>query len=578
ADLLVQTPGVSFSRNGGIGSNTSLRIRGAEADQTVVVIDGVKLNDPSSPGGGFNFGNLLLGDVSRIEVLRGAQSTLWGSQAIGGVVNLVTAEPTEPFQGSLEVEGGSRETAYLRAGVGGASDRVVWRLAGGRFQTGGFSAFVRGTEDDGYQNTGLSARARFLLTDVLSLDLRAVRSEGRLEFDGFPPPRFAFADTREVGRTTEFVGYAGLNLDLLDGRFRNRLAYGHTETRRNNVNPDQANTTVTFAATGENRRLEYQGVFAVRDELIATFGAETETSEFRTASPTASRPNPPVASAEVGIDAVYGQLQAEVAPGLTLTGGLRRDEHEVFGGATLGQLAAAWSLNGGSSVLRASFGQGFKAPTLFQLYSLFGNLALEPEQADSYDAGVEQRLLKGRVTVSATYFARRTEQQINFVSCAAGAVDPLCFNAGSRRSGFFQNLSQTRAQGVELQGQAELGRLGLSANYSWTDAENDSPGSDRGRRLPRRPEHQANLGATWTFASGASSTVAVRHAGESFDNASNSIRLKGYTLVDVRAAYPIGERAEVYARIENLTDETYETARNFGVPGRGGFIGVRGRF
>lgn len=455
---------------------------------------------------------------------------------------------------------------------------MIWRVAGGRFQTEGFSAFVRGTENDGYENTGLSARAQVLITDTVSLDLRAVRSNGRLDFDGFPPPRFSFADTRDTGETTELVGYAGLNIDLMDGRFRNRLGYGYTGTERNNSNPDQANTTVTFAAQGENRRLEYQGVFAVRDELIATFGAETETSDFRTASPTAFRPNPPVASAEVGIDAVYGQVQAEVAPGLTLTGGLRRDEHEVFGGATLGQLAAAWSLNDGSSVLRASFGQGFKAPTLFQLYSPFGNLALEPEQADSYDAGVEQRLLKGRATVSATYFARRTEQQINFVSCAAGAVDPLCFNAGSRRSGFFQNLSQTRAQGVELQGQAELGRLGLSANYTWTDAENDSPGSDRGRRLPRRPEHQANLGATWTFASGASSTVAVRHAGESFDNASNSIRLKGYTLVDVRAAYPIGERVEVYARVENLTDETYETARNFGVPGRGGFIGLRGRF
>lgn len=132
-ELLAQTPGVSFTRNGGPGTSTSLNIRGAETQHTVVLIDGVKLNDPSSTQGGFNSGNLLVGDISRIEILRGAQSTLWGSQAIGGVVNIVTAEPTKPFSTSIDAEAGARKTGYLRAGVGGASDKITWRIAGGLY-------------------------------------------------------------------------------------------------------------------------------------------------------------------------------------------------------------------------------------------------------------------------------------------------------------------------------------------------------------------------------------------------------------------------------------------------------------
>ena len=254
ADLLIRTPGVTLSRNGGIGSATSLRIRGAETDQTVAVIDGVKLNDPSGTGGGFNFGNLLVGDIARIEVLRGAQSTLWGSQAIGGVVNIVTAEPTRPFQAGLDAEAGSRGTTYLRGNIGGATERVTWRLAASRYDTDGFSTFARGTEEDGYENYGLSGRANIRVTEGVSVDLRAVYSNGTVGIDGFPAPLFAFGDTRESSQTKELVTYTGLNFDLFDGRLSNRVAYAYTKTERHNENPDQAVTPVTFDAEGLNKR------------------------------------------------------------------------------------------------------------------------------------------------------------------------------------------------------------------------------------------------------------------------------------------------------------------------------------
>ncbi|WP_428151486.1 TonB-dependent receptor plug domain-containing protein [Brevundimonas sp.] len=573
SDLLARTPGVTVSRNGGVGSVTAVRIRGAETDQTVAIIDGVKLNDPSGTGGGYNFGNLLIGDVARIEVLRGAQSTLWGSQAIGGVVNIVTAEPTRPFQASLDAEAGSRGTTYLRGSVGGAGERATWRLAASRYQTDGFSAFARGTEEDGYENFGLSGRANIRIVEGVSVDLRAVYSDGTVDVDGFAPPTFAFGDTRETSSTKELVSYAGLNFDLFDGRLSNRVAYGYTRTDRQNLNPDQAGSGITFEAEGLNRRYEYQGVLDVREGWTATFGAEHEESEF-SAAPDA---------AEVGLDGVYAQLQAEVVDGLTLTGGVRRDEHDTFGGKTLGQAAVAWTLNDGSTVLRASFGQGFKAPSLYQLYSQFGNLALLPEEADGWDAGVEQHLLDGALILSATYFSRETTNQIDFVSCPFSpaptpATAPLCFKNGAPRFGYYSNVALTEADGIELAADYEIGSFSVNANYTQTNTENRTPGANLGRQLARRPDQAANLtvGYVWPF--GLSTSVAVQHVGDSFDNASNATRLDAYTLVDLRASYPINETLEVYGRIENAGDETYATTANYGVAGRGTFVGIRARF
>ena len=581
ADLLIRTPGVTLSRNGGIGSATSLRIRGAETDQTVAVIDGVKLNDPSGTGGGFNFGNLLVGDIARIEVLRGAQSTLWGSQAIGGVVNIVSAEPTRPFQAGIDAEGGSRGTTYLRGNIGGATDRATWRLAASHYNTDGFSTFARGTEKDDYENYGLSGRASIRVTEGVSVDLRAVYSDGTGDVDGFPAPLFAFGDTRETSSTKELVTYSGLNFDLFDGRLSNRLAYAYTRTGRELLNPDQAVTNITFDAEGLNRRYEYQGVLDIREGWTATFGAEHEDSEFSSASPSAFAPNPVPATAEVGLDGVYAQLQAKVFDGLTLTGGVRRDEHDTFGGKTLGQAAAAWALNEGSTVLRASFGQAFKAPSLYQLYSEYGNTALAPEEADGWDAGVEQHLLDSALRVSATYFSRETTNQIDFVSCSGTETPtaaPLCFRNGVRRFGYYNNIALTEADGVELAAEYEIGSFSINANYTRTNTENRTPGANLGRELARRPKEAANLVATYVWPFGLSSSVAVQHAGDSFDNASNAARLEGYTLVDLRAAWPINETLEVYGRVENVGDEFYETTRNYGVAGRGAFIGVRARF
>lgn len=572
-DLLEELPGVFFTRNGGPGTASSLNIRGAEGQHTVVLIDGVKLNDPSATQGAFNFGNLLVGDVSRIEVLRGAQSTLWGSQAVGGVVNIVTATPQAPVEAALDAEVGAHGAAYVRVGAGGAGERLSWRLAAARFETqGGFSASSFGTEEDGYRNTGLSGRLRLAITDQAEFELRSVYSDGRTEFDGFN------ADSPETGRTEELVAYAGLNLDTLGGRLKHRLAFAYTDTDRANRDPRRALQPVTFQAAGENRRWEYQGTLAAAEGWNAVFGAESERAQMRTRAPANTAALPAFGTGRAGVDSVYGQVQVEAAPGLTLTGGLRFEDHQTYGEQLLGQAAAAWRLNDGATVLRASFGQGFRAPGLYELYSEYGNLGLEPETFDSWEIGVEQALFGDAVRVSAAVFRRESENEIRFASCFAPTSDPLCAPGGTPRFGYYRNTLRTEAQGLELIGRWQAtARLAVAGNYSYVDAEVAS-GPNAGRRLIRRPEHLANLNLTYTSVSGLSATAAVRYVGETFQNDANTILVEDYALVDLRASYPLNARVELYGRVENALDEDYQTLLNFGTAGRGAHAGLRVRF
>jgi vitamin B12 transporter len=575
-DILARTPGVSFSRNGPVGSVTQLYIRGANPGQAVVLIDGVKLNNPAATDTSYNFGNLLVGDAARVEILRGPQSVLWGSQAIGGVIDIITARPQRPFEADAAAEGGSHAWGMGRVGLGGKSDRVSWRASAAYLTTSGISTYDRGSEADGYRNLGASGRAEVRLSRTLSLDLRAVLSRGRVEFDGYPPPTYAFGDTREYGVTTDLVGYAGLNLAVLQGRLKNRLAVAYTRTDLKNHDPDQPADDVTFSSRGQNRRFEYQGTLALTQAWTAVFGAEAERSTMRAASPFSDDRR------RATLDGVYLQVRGEAAPGLTVSGGVRRDHHSDFGGHTVGQASLAWRPGGGATVFRASWGQGFKAPSLYQLGSQFGNAALRPETATGWDASVEQGLWSGRVELQAAWFARRTRNEIAFFTCASGAsADPLCVGAGGvPRQGYYANLAATRTRGVELSGRATLTQdVTLQANYTWLDAKDAARTSaNYGRPLPRRPRNEANAELSWRATPALSTAVAAHYVGPRFDDAAGLTRLKGYTLFDMRAAYAVTPTLEVYGRIENLFDRRYETVAGYGQLGRTAYAGVRARF
>ncbi|MDX2236360.1 MAG: TonB-dependent receptor [Hyphomonadaceae bacterium] len=573
SDALARTPGISVTRNGGPGGATQVRIRGAETDQTLALIDGVKINDPSATGGGYNFANLLVGDVARIEVLRGPQSTLWGSQAIGGVVNVISRAPAPGLSGAAALEGGGYGTVFARANAGYGGDWGGVRIAASRYDSDGVSSFdddLGGREDDGFRNTAASLRADLALTESIALDLRAAWFEGRNDFDGFPAPAFAFADTREYGETDDLVAYGGVRAASFGGALRNRFGVAYTQTDRDNVNP-ALTPAKTFDARGTIARTEYQGEWTIAPEWRLVFGAETERSWFRSAAPSSFNPNPTPERSAVRQDSAYAQLRLAARNGLTLTGGVRFDDHETFGDATTFQAGLVYALADDDTIVRANWGEGFKAPSLYQLYGAFGALTLQPEEAEAWDIGVARQLFDDAVQASIVYFERDTTNQIDFVSC----VGAQC---ATRPFGLYANIARTEARGVELDIAAAIGeRLTLSGNYTWLEAENRSPGANFGRDLARRAGRTGALEAAYVWPNALTTSIGVLHVGDSFDDARNAFRLKAYTLVDVRAHYPLTDAVELYGRIENVADERYQTIRRYGTQGRTATIGARVR-
>ncbi|MEG3145845.1 TonB-dependent receptor [Sphingomonas sp. RT2P30] len=549
ADLLATTPGITVSRNGPVGGFTALRIRGAEGEQTLTIIDGVRVNDPSSPGGGFDFANLLSGSVDRIEVLRGPNAVPWGSQALGGVVNIVTAAPSYGVQGRGNVEYGSNNSLFANAAIAGANDRFSGALTAGYLRSDGISAAASGTEPDGYRQYGASGRLGVTIAEGIGIDLRGYYAHSRVELDGYASsPPYAFGDDPEYSTTQEIYGYVGAHADLANGRFKNRVAFTIADINRDNFDPTYG-SAVSFFARGRTQRYEYQGDFRVVDQLRLVAGAEHEDSRFFDGKGQAT-----------GVTSFYGEAIVTPIRQLTVTGGIRHDQHRAYGSHTSFGADAALALDSGTT-LRASYGEGFKAPTLYQLYAPFyGYSDLQPETARNYDVGVSQRFLGGAGTVGVTYFHRDTTNQIDF--------DSLLFA--------YRNIARTRAQGIEAElSLRPIHDLTFTANYSYIHAENRVVGANFGKDLARRPRQTVNVSLDYKLPFGLSIGGTISHVADSFDNAANTKRLDGYVLAGIRAEMPIGAHFAIYGRVDNLFDERYQTVSGYNTLGRAAYGGVR---
>ena len=549
ADLLATTPGVTLSRNGPLGGFSAIRIRGAEGEQTLTIIDGVRVNDPSSPGGGFDFANLLSGSVDRIEILRGPNSVPWGSQALGGVVNIVTATPSWGLHGRGSVEYGEHNSVFANAAISDANEHFSGALTAGYLHTDGISAAASGTEPDGYRQYGATGRVGVNITPDIGLDLRGYYAHSRVALDGFPPPNYTLADDPEYSTTQELYGYAGLHADLFDQRFKNRVAFTIADINRDNFDPTFG-TAPSFIGRGRSQRYEYQGDFQVVDQLRLVAGAEHEDTRF----------NDGTSFFSAGVTSFYGEAIVKPLRQLTLTGGIRHDQHRAYGGHTTFGADAVLALDEGTTI-RASYGEGFKAPTLYQLYAPFyGFKDLKPETARNYDVGVSQSFLGGKGNVGVTYFHRDTTNQIDF------DLGPFAY----------RNIARTRAQGVEAELTLRpIDDLTFIANYSYIHAENRVAGANFGKDLARRPRQTVNVSLDYKLPFGLSLGGTVSHVGDSFDDAGNGVRLDGYVLAGVRAEMPIGEHFAVYGRVDNLFDARYQTVSGYGTLGRAAYGGVR---
>lgn len=587
ADALTRIPGVTATSNGPLGSFTGVRIRGADATQTLVIIDGVRVGDPSSPGGGFDFGNLTSAGVARVEVLNGSNSLAWGSDSIGGVVLVETqAEGEQPLHAMAE--GGSH--AYGRAALGGGTQLGALSLGGtlGYVRTDGISAASAGTEADGFRQFTANGRAALELGDV-TLSAAMVHASGRLDLDGYATPTYSFGDTADYQETQE--NYASVRVQhqtrLLGGlNFSHGLALSLADINRDSFDPaaepNPSFAAPSFAARGRTERAVWSASLSDGGLWSLTAGAEHERSRMATAAAFSGDRQ------STAISAGWLTVAVEPLDGFVLGGGVRLSDHRDFGGNSVFAANAAWLPTDDKDwKLRASFAEGYKAPTLFQLSAApgaFGNPALQPERSRSYDAGVDYALAGNRYTVSATLFRRDSDNLIDFVGCSGTGRPAICAG-GARPFGTYANIARARAEGVEIGASVRAAEgLTIGLGYAHVATRDRSVGRfTSGNRLARRPVDTGTLSLDYVAPAGGGADAGwslggdLRVVGASFDDAGNSIRLSRYALVAVRGAVAITRQVELFGRIDNLLDARYENVFGYGTYGQTFAIGLRWR-
>ena len=544
--VLARSPGLAISRNGPLGAFTGVRLRGGESEQLLVLVDGVRVADPAAPSGGFDFGTLSTGNLAKIEIYRGSNSTIWGTDAIAGVMAVSSRLQTDA---KASVEYGARDTLFANATGGLEGDGWFAGLSGSYISTDGFSAAASGIEPDGFDQLAISGSAFVDLTDTLEVFASGRYANADLDIDGFPAPAFALADTLETQETEQLSGAVGLNYYGQDLTLK--ASFALSDTARDNFDPAAGNAP-TFASDGASQELTLRGEYRLIGGMVLAFGGNRLRSEYRTSFDAGN--DATVTGAYLQIGGTLGPVAAHL--------GARIDDHDVFGSET--SFGGDFSYRiGGDWRIKASAGEGFKPPSLFQLYSAFGNTALQPEKSTSYDLGIEHGE-RGRGFHAALTAWRRDSENL------------ITFDLGTFA---YANTARARAQGFELElGASPNDTLHFGAAYTLTDAQDRMTGNV----LPRRPRHAVSLWGDWETGLLAQPDTAglalgfdLRMAGDSFDDAGNFTSLDGYAVFDLRAEMPLTSAVELFGRVENLFDARYQTAAGYATAGRGAFVGVR---
>ena len=560
SDALRTIPGVAVARSGPVGSQTSVFIRGGESSQTLVLVDGVRINDPSSPNAAFDFGALLTGNIDRVEILRGANSVIWGSQAIGGVINVQTIAPTETLAVNARAEYGSHDTAQAYGNISGKTGIVSGSVGAGYYRTDGIPALAAGTEKDGYENFSGNGKLLVEFSPSFALDLRGYYNKGRVEFDD---PFGATPDTFPETENEQFVGYVGLNHSLIDDRWKGRLSFSHTDLTRTGTEPGVPFSFNENRLRGKVDRYAYDGSFDVAEIATIVFGAAHEETFASTFFPAGGGSGSAPDKADTRVTGGYGQLTLRPVAGLSLTGGVRHDDYSQYGGQTTFGANFTYSPNDGRTVFRGSYAEGFRAPTLTEALLPYGNPDLKPETSKGFDAGIEHSFLDNKVTASATWFNRKSN-------------DAIIYSMTTYQS---ENIAKVRAEGVELGLSIRpVDNLSVQAHYALVDATSRTPGANFGHELARRPKDSASFAIDWKSPWGLSLGSTLIITGDSYDNLANTVRLDGFALASLRAAFPVTDAIELYGRVENLFDEDYQTVANYNSYGRTATVGVRARF
>lgn len=573
-EALRAAPSVSTIQNGGPGGASSVFVRGANSEHALVLLDGIELNDPINPSRSADLAHFLLADVERIEILRGPQSPLYGSDALGGVVNIIPRRAAGRPRVSLTSSGGSLGIFSAQAAVSGAAESVNYSLGLSRYQTTGISAadsnLTGNSEQDGYANWTLSGRLGIALQENLEVGLFAHTVWAETEVDNFGGPYGDDPNNTQDYRSHTFKGYCrGL---FLKNRWEQKLAVAFVDSRRSHHNPaDDSHLGEAehgFFA-GRMVSLDWQNNLFLDAAHTLTAGIaydrEQGESEYRSESSWGSYESLfPLQKAEtIGF---YLQDSVRVAGRFFATAGFRYDRHSRAGDTLTYRLAPAYVFESTQTKVRASLGTGFKAPSLYQLYApgtIFGpigNVELRPESSLGWDVGVEQSLFDGKARAAVTYFHNDFENLIVFSS----------FDG-------YVNVGRAETKGMEVELDVRPSNS-LTLNLAYThlearDITHDTP-------LLRRPEDFLSVYFSVSFLARWTAAFSLDHVGDRMDMdysawPSLSVTLPAYSLLSGVVSYDAGSNIHLFACLNNILNARYVQVFGYGTPGLSVQGGVR---
>jgi vitamin B12 transporter len=583
-DALRTVPGLDISENGGPGGTANVRLRGGNTGQTLVMIDGIRVNDPTAASGDFEFAMFTPSAIERIEVLKGPQSALYGSDAMSGVVNIITKKGSGPAQVNVRTEAGSYGTVVTQGSLTGSNGPWSYAFTGGGQHSNGFSRYgyripaiearFPNLENDSFDRVGGSARIGYDAGEGIRLESGIVHSFTRAAYDA------ASGTYPDTGSSTDRLlqtVYGRVGIDSFGGVLTHNITVSNTHTERSfnelsyplSMRPPPGATARILDYWGNSLGAEYQATLKLGAFGSLIYGAKTQSETAQTFT-TGILPTPTAMTSTLSkrqdTNSVFALWSVPIGERLNITLGGRVDDVVDVARFETWRATAAYNITETGTKFHASAGTGAKAPTLFQLYSQAnGTPSLSPETNFGYDAGIDQSLFNGRVVVSVTGFATDYSNLINFVSFAPSAC------AADQKTGCYNNVARAETSGLEVGANVDVipGLMKFNAAYTYLHAQD--LGNDT--VLARRPKNFARFALTITPTDKWMIEPRVTTVSKRFSSANQVGQVDAYTRVDLYTEYKIDANWKVFARGENILNEHYQEVLNFGTTGPAAYAG-----